>query len=128
MKVFLRNGSGSIGYFPKKSWPLPHNINKNKFQVGCKPKCEWLRKKLEDKVGEYIYDLRKGKHFVKCYKKRLIIKEILINWVTLKLRTSTHHNIPLREWKSKSHRGRRYLYYTYLTKDSYPNKKISTNQ
>lgn len=68
MKVFLRNGSGSTGYSPKNNLDL-YLINKNQFQVGCKPTCERLRKKLEDKTGEYIYDLRKGKHFVKCYKK-----------------------------------------------------------
>lgn len=54
--------------FSKKNLDL-YLINQNQFQVGCKPKCERLRKKLENKIGEYIYDLRKRQTFCKMLQK-----------------------------------------------------------
>lgn len=40
--------------------------------------------KPEDKIGEYIHDVRMGKHFLNRLQKRLGVKENIIIWVKAK--------------------------------------------
>jgi len=68
-------------------------------------------KLLEENKGEYLHDLRVIKDFL-GHKKALAVK-ILLNWTTIKLRTSVLQKILLREQKGKSQKRRRYLQFIH---------------
>lgn len=75
-EVALQISEGRMGYginglrqsdimyiWKKYSWfPTSHHIQKNKFHVDKRPKCEKQNCKLsEEKIGDYFYDLRVGR-------------------------------------------------------------------
>lgn len=60
--------------------------------------------------GEYVNDLVGRQRFLNYNSKIANNKEKMVNWTTLKLRTSAHHMTSLREWKDKVQSGKRFSF------------------
>ena len=81
-------------------------------------KCKTQNYKLLwDTTGENLGALGLAKILGKT-PKAWSMKKKLVSWTLLNLRTSLQDT--LREWKDKTHTGRKYLQNTYLIKDCYP--------